>query len=511
MSSNARDSNLANLVIRAARETPHAIAVDAPDGQLSYAELDDQAARLAGALSAAGVEVGDRVALWLAKSTRAVVAMQAALRLGAVYVPIDPDSPGARARKIIVDCDARCLVTDPGRSSPLRAEDPAITSIGSDDPGAIAYEDALATDPLNEPRALDPERLAYILYTSGSTGTPKGVSLSHRAALAFVHWAHETLAASPDDHFSSHAPFHFDLSILDLYVAFSARARVCLIPEGLAYAPRQLVEFIRKHGITVWYSVPSALIMMMEHGGLLELDEPPSRVVFAGEPFPIKHLRRLRARFSSVRLLNFYGPTETNVCTFHEVLDIDPSRVSPVPIGRACCGDEAWAVTAEGARARVGESGELMVRGPTTMTGYWGHPPLGDRAHATGDIVRVVEDGVYEYLGRRDHMVKVRGMRIEIGEIESALLEHPALRHVAVVVVGTGLAARLVAFVCADTRVSLIGVKGHCAQRLPRYMVIDEVRTVDALPRTGNGKIDRRLLTQLATKHEDEHDTDERD
>ncbi|KIG13412.1 non-ribosomal peptide synthetase [Enhygromyxa salina] len=492
--------NLATLVIEAAQRTPHAIAVVGPDAQLSYTQLDEQAARLATALANAGVVASDRVALWLPKSARAVVAMQATLRLGAVYVPIDPESPPARACKIIADCTARCLVIDEHRASPLSGESATSVAVvrASDPAHTQAHTQARALPPVD----LHPEQLAYILYTSGSTGTPKGVALSHRAALAFVSWAHAALAAAPSDHFSSHAPFHFDLSVLDLYVAFMAGARVCLIPAGLAYAPAQLVAFIRKHAITIWYSVPSALIMMMDHGGLLELESPPSRIVFAGEPFPIKHLRRLREQFSAVRLLNFYGPTETNVCTYHEVLTIDPARATPVPIGRACCADEAWAINADGEVAKPGETGELMVRGPTVMTGYWGRPPLGTHPYATGDIVRVLEDGVYEYVGRRDHMVKVRGMRIEIGEVEAALLEHPAINQVAVIVAGVALEARLVAFVCGPQRVSLLALKRHCAERLPRYMQVDEVRNLDQLPRTGNGKIDRKRLLE-STKSQD--------
>ncbi|PRQ01257.1 amino acid adenylation domain-containing protein [Enhygromyxa salina] len=481
--------NLAALVIEAARRTPSAVAIVGPDAQLSYAELDQQAAGLAAVLVAAGVQPGDRVALWLPKSARAIVAMQATLRIGAVYVPIDPESPAARARKIITDCAARCLVIDRDRPSPLDDElADRVALIPADErppsplqPGVAAVE-------------LDPEQLAYILYTSGSTGTPKGVALSHRAALSFVSWAHQTIGGGPDDHFASHAPLHFDLSVLDLYAAFMAGARVCLIPEGLAYAPAQLVEFIRRHAITVWYSVPSALIMMMDHGGLLELESPPTRILFAGEPFPIKHLRRLHERFAGVRLLNLYGPTETNVCTSHEVLTIDPARANPVPIGRACCGDEVWAIKPDGEHAGVGETGELMVRGPTVMTGYWGQPPLAHQPYPTGDIVRVLEDGVYEYVGRRDHMVKVRGMRIEIGEVEAALLEHPAINQVAVVVAGTGLEARLVAFICARERVSLLALKRHCAARLPKYMLIDQATILAELPRTRNGKIDRKLL-----------------
>jgi clorobiocin biosynthesis protein CloN4 len=480
------------LVIDAAARYPNRTALVGPDGTLDYATLDRQANALAGALAKRGVGPGDRVCLWLPKSGRAVVAMQAALRLGAVYVPIDPQSPASRARKIILDCAARCLILE--GEHPLLPEDPQVPTIG---PGATSFADALTeATPLDRPVDVDPEDLAYILYTSGSTGTPKGVCISHRAALAFIHWAVELLALGPDDHLSSHAPFHFDLSVLDLYAAFASGARVCLIPEGTSYAPSRLVEFIREHAITCWYSVPSALMMMMDSGGLLELASAPARIVFAGEPFPLKHLRRLRERFPDVRMFNFYGPTETNVCTYHEVVTIEPERTAPVPIGRVCCGDRAWVRKADGSEAGIGEDGELIVEGPTVMTGYWGAQPL-TGAYATGDIVRVLADGVYDYVGRRDHMVKVRGMRIEIGEIESALLEHPQIEQAAVLVAGSGLTAKLVAYLVGGERPSLIELKRHCAERLPKYMIVDRARWLDDLPRTGNGKIDRKRLLEI--------------
>ncbi len=154
---------------------------------------------------------------------------------------------------------------------------------------------------------------------------------------------------------------------------------------------------------TVWYSVPSALILMMDHGGLLELPElPMGAILFAGEPFPIKYVRRLRERWPHVRLLNLYGPTETNVCTFHEVREVDPERTRPVPIGRACSGDTVWVAREDGSRVGEGEEGVLMVEGPTVMMGYWGHPPHGNGPYATGDLVRLSADAEYEYVGRRD-------------------------------------------------------------------------------------------------------------
>jgi len=494
--------SLAALVIDVARRSPDAVAVEGPEGSMTYGQLDERAGRLVEILAARGIEPGDRVALWLGKSAGAVVAMQAALRCGACYVPIDPSSPSSRARRIIVDCGARALVVDEAHRSPLERGDPPLIVLEPDqDPDSPTP--AAASTP-----TFDTEQLAFILYTSGSTGTPKGVCISHRAALAFVRWAHATVEARPADRFSSHAPFHFDLSVLDLYAAFMAGARVCLIPEGLAYAPARLVEFMTERRISVWYSVPSVLMLMMEHGGLLELSSPPRVLLFAGEAFPIKHLRRLWTRFSGAcRLLNLYGPTETNVCTAYEVTDIDPERATPVPIGKACAGDEAWVITSEGERASPGETGELWVDGPTVMSGYWGQPRHTGKPYATGDIVRVLPEGGFEYVGRRDHMVKVRGMRIELGEIEAALLEHPGVGRVAVVVHGDGLEARLVAFVVpspSEAAPSLLALKRQCASRLPRYMVIDHVRRLEQLPHNVNGKVDRRVLAD-SLRRDDGH------
>jgi acyl-coenzyme A synthetase/AMP-(fatty) acid ligase len=359
-----------------------------------------------------------------------------------------------------------------------------------------------------------------------------------------VEWASQTLEATAADRFANHAPFHFDLSVLDLYVAFHAGAATYLIPDEASYIPEHLVSFLIQEAITMWYSVPSVLILMIEQGGLL--DVPPlslRAILFAGEAFPIKHLRRLYqhwgpregrdlsssyttgnklsdvqipsglppsigAQFTvsplgiapvipaPIRFFNLYGPTETNVCTYYEVTHLPESWNKPVPIGKACSGDRVWAQKEDGTTAQAGEEGELMVVGPTVMVGYWGQPAYGDKPYATGDLVRLQDDGNYVYVGRRDQMVKVRGHRIELGDIEAALEDHPAIHEAAVTVTATGLEARLVAFVVPANGVipSLLEMKRHCAERLPRYMIVDEVHTLSALPRTRNGKIDRFAL-----------------
>jgi clorobiocin biosynthesis protein CloN4 len=493
-------SRLHDRLRRSAAASPDAPAVAASDGTLTYRQLDDRAEAFAYALAALRTPRGARVGVWLDKSAEAVAATQGALRAGAAYVPLDPSSPPARVRRLADDCALHALVTTASRADRLRA-------LGADGLRVLTVDgaplEAHPSDPFPTPE-LSPDDLAYILYTSGSTGAPKGVCISHRAALAFVDWAVDALELSSSDRLANHAPFHFDLSVLDLYGAFSVGASVALVPEGLAYAPERLVDFLAEQSITVWYSVPTALVLMMESGGLLGRDDLALRVVaFAGEPFPIRHLRRLFERWPApgVRYLNLYGPTETNVCTFHEVHALDPARTRPVPIGSACSGDTVWAEKPGGARAGVGEEGELVVSGPTVMLGYWGGEPQGDRPYRTGDrVLHAGPEGSYEYLGRLDHQVKIRGHRIELGEVEAVLQLHPRVGEAAALVVGEGHAARLVAVVAPAAGApppALLELKRHCAERLPRSMIVDRVVTLDALHRTRNGKVDRGRLTEL--------------
>jgi amino acid adenylation domain-containing protein len=509
--------SLHELVVDSAVRHPGRLAVQGPHGALTYAELDTRAGVLARRLAALGVRAGDRVLIWAAKSPEAVVAMQAVLRLGAAYVPAGDATPADRVAAMLQDCGARAVCTDAGRTGALPPSAAGIPVLDlSRQPAGSPSEPSPGPAPeplsgqLSEPlsgpgsapppaasAAVSPDDLAYILYTSGSTGRPKGVCVSHANARAFVDWAVRELAATERDRFSSHAPFTFDLSVLDLYAAFAVGASVHLVPADLAYAPSRLVDFLHDREISVWYSVPTALMMMQREGGLLDRPAPPAlrAVLFAGEPFPIDQLRPL-ADWTAARLLNLYGPTETNVCTFHEAGPADLARSRPVPIGRAASGDQVWAETPDGTAARPGQEGELIADGPTVMLGYWGHPPQRG-PYRTGDIVQVREDGGFEFLGRRDHIVKIRGNRVGLAEVEAAVGGHPAVDQAAALVAGEGLDARLVCFVtpaAGDGPPTLLSVKRHCAALLPAYMLIDELRVVDALPRNANGKVDRAAL-----------------
>jgi clorobiocin biosynthesis protein CloN4 len=234
---------------------------------------------------------------------------------------------------------------------------------------------------------------------------------------------------------------------------------------------------------------------MIREGRLLAAGPPPAlrACVFAGEPFAVDHVQALRRQWPRVRLLNWYGPTETNVCTSYEVGVDDLKRDTPLPIGRACADA---AVTLD---APAGEEGEVVVSGPTVMLGYWGHAPQRG-PYRTGDLARLSATGDLEYAGRRDHLVKVRGHRIELGEIEAAISSLDTVAEAVVLAVGSGLATRLEAAVvpAPGARPSVLSVKRRCAERLPTYMTVDRLHLRPDLPRTANGKTDRTALAVAA-------------
>ncbi|MFC3452565.1 AMP-binding protein [Amycolatopsis speibonae] len=462
--------NLRELVRTAAQRRPHAPAVADLSVTLTYAELDAGADAAATALHALGVRAGDRVVLWAEKSADLVVVMQGVLRIGAVYVPVAPANPPERVRRIVDDCGPALVVT----------ERDLVTDVPTATPAKLCERSGTAPPPAVP---IAPDDPVYILYTSGSSGTPKGVVLSDRNAMAFVDWATATAGVGEDDRLANHASFNFDLSVFDLYAAFRAGASVHLVPETLAQVAPLLVDFIIESRITVWYSVPSALMQMIDTGELLERGPAELRVcVFAGEPFPLAAVQRLRAQWPSVAMFNWYGPTETNVCTSYQVTKADLDRTDPLPIGRSSCGDTVT----------LAEDGEIVVSGPTVMLGYRGRAPHRGPYH-TGDLGRFDADGELHYSGRRDDLVKVRGHRVEPGEIEAALSLHDDIDRAVVLVIGTGADARLHAVVRPrdGCRPDFAALRRHSAALLPRYMLIDSLQLVQDIPLNANGKVDR--------------------
>ena len=450
------------------------------------------------------------------------------MKTGACYVPIDPNAPGLRVEEIARQCSFRALITSSSLYEKLSVafhDECSMAAIFFIDKSpdksvpapAFIFADSLPSQPAAPP-AVDviDQDLAYILFTSGPQATPKGVMLSHLNALTFVNWACDTFAISASDRLSSHAPWNFDLSVFDIFAAINAGAAISLVPEGLSAFPVQLSSFIQDQRITVWYSVPMVLTMLATHGKLHDRDLSRLRLVlFAGEVFPIKHLRNLRRMLPQPRMANLYGPTETNVCTWYEVGQIPENQTTPVPIGKACANMAVIAIDEAGTPVlEPGQEGLLYGRGSNVMQGYYGRPSESaacfisnpfvsgrdEKLYCTGDWVTIDENGDFLLIGRKDHMIKTRGYRVELGEIEAVMVAHPAVNEaVALPIPDEAIGNTIHAIVTINDSKSLTSteLKRHCAEKLPSYMVPEEIEFCETLPRTGTGKIDRqRLLSE---------------
>jgi amino acid adenylation domain-containing protein len=522
----AQATVLCQLLDAQAARRPEHVAVEDPasGGAISYGQLKDLSDRLRDRLIHLGVKRGDRVGVYLTKSIDAVASIFGILKSGAAYVPVDPHAPVARNAFVFGNCAVQAVVVERAVHDALSTE---MAAAGSVPPTLVldgAGDGAPLREALDREQANDPappadtvvgssEDLAYLLYTSGSTGKPKGVMLSQQNAMTFVDWCSDTFQPTDHDRFSSHAPFHFDLSILDIYVPIKHGATLVLVGHETGKEPAKLAPLIAERGITVWYSTPSILSLLARYGSMVNHDYSKLRtVLFAGEVFPVKHLRMLKEQWPNPRYYNLYGPTETNVCTFHEIpRTIPPDRSEAYPIGKTCAHLESRVVDADGRDVVAGEEGELCIAGPGVTRGYWGLDELtrnaylpsadGKQWYRTGDLV--VEDPIdgFVYRGRRDRMVKKRGYRVELGEIEACLYQHPQVRQAAVIAIQDeeeGL--RVKAFVSPNegAKLSIIALKRHCSDRIPLYMVPDLFTFLPALPTTSTDKVDYQALKEIA-------------
>lgn len=508
------------LVESAARHASRVAIENPAGGSITYGELDELSNAVRDRLAKLGVRTGDRVGTYLRKSIDGVASFFGIAKRGAAYVPVDPLAPPVRNAFIFTDCAVAAVIVEKRFEAGLRD---AIVALGAPVPPFVVVDDAgdgstlraavrAHGDPVVASVESGPDDLAYVLYTSGSTGKPKGVTITNENATSFVQWCTETFEPTKDDRFSSHAPFHFDLSILDIYVSLRAGATLVLVNEDVGKEPVGLAKLISERRITIWYSAPSILALLAQYGKLATLDYSKLRtVLFAGEVFPVVHLRSLKKQWVGPRYYNLYGPTETNVCTYHEIPEVVPDdRTDPYPIGKTCSHLVDRVVDPEGREVPSGE-GELCIAGPAVTPGYWNLPEQtraafldtddGRKWYRTGDLVVREAGRVYRYVGRKDRMIKKRGYRVELGEIEACLYRHPQVREAAVIALpDEQLGMRVRAHVSSrdDQKISLIQLKSFCSTHLPLYMIPDEVRFHPALPKTSTDKIDYQAIKNMA-------------
>jgi amino acid adenylation domain-containing protein len=513
---------LHHLLDTVASRFPDRVAVEESDsGSIRYGELGRLSDRVRDRLLQLRVEPADRVGICMRKSADAVASMFGVIKAGAAYVPADPTAPASRNAFIFHNCAVKVVIVESRLADRLSEEfkqlgfAPAtivIDGVGAGVPLTKALDRLDAVSPASSVPSAAPEssQLAYILYTSGSTGRPKGVMLSHGNAACFIDWCSDVFQPNEHDRFSSHAPFHFDLSILDIYVSLKHGATLVLVEEQLGKEPARLAPWIAEKKITVWYSAPSILSLLAQFGKLEQHDFSSLRLVlFAGEVFPIKYLKLLKSLWLHPRYSNLYGPTETNVCTFYEVPHLIPaSQTESVPIGKACPYCEPLVVNEDGIEVARGTEGELCIAGPSVLQGYWNLPENTAKAflrghdtrwYRTGDIVVELPDGNYKFMGRRDRMIKKRGYRIELGEIEVALYQHPAIKEAAVLAFPNVDGVPVKAFTSTrdGSKLSIIELKKFCSENLPLYMVPDVFCSLESLPKTSTDKIDYQKLKSM--------------
>ncbi|MEA2146638.1 MAG: hypothetical protein QOG59_2225, partial [Solirubrobacteraceae bacterium] len=490
------DGRLEALISAQAALGPERVAVQCSERTLTYGELDAAAGRLAHRLRAMGVGREDLVGICLARSEQLLVALLGVLKAGAAYVPIDPSFPAARQAFMLSDAQVRVLVSAEALLPSLPAHDAQVLCLDRD-------ADGLSDEPSGVPTPEgDAGDLAYVIYTSGSTGQPKGVEISHRALVNFLTAMRSRPGLGADDVLVAVTTLSFDIAGLELYLPLITGARVVLATAEQASDPRELARLLERSGATVMQATPSTWRMLLDAGWS---GRPGLKALCGGEALPPLLADDLVA--CGLQLWNMYGPTETTI--WSSVARIAEVGM-PITLGEPIANTSFHVLDPVGALTPVGVPGELHIGGLGLARGYRGRPELtaerfiadpfgatGDaRLYRTGDRVRRRADGAIQFLGRLDHQVKLRGYRIELGEIEATLERDPGVAGAAAKVhEGPGTEPALVAYVvAAGAGLELDALRARLSQSLPAYMVPGTIVSLDALPMTPNGKLDRAAL-----------------
>ncbi|WP_225732660.1 non-ribosomal peptide synthetase/type I polyketide synthase [Nocardia sp. JCM 34519] len=484
-----------------AKENPHAIAVISAAATLTYGELETRSARLARRLRDRGVGSGALVAVVLEKGAHQVVAVLGTLRAGAGYVPMDADVPAERLRVLLAESGVAAVLTE--RAVEQRTEWPVgidLLCVDEPEPDEITDDGPLTC-------SARPDDLAYVIFTSGSTGTPKGVMIEHRAARNTVLDINERFRIGPEDRVFGLSALNFDLSVYDIFGTLAAGAALVLPEPTAAREPARWADLVAAHGVTVWNSVPALMEMFVDHLTAQPSPIPLRVVLLSGDWIPVSLPDRIRKLAPATVICGLGGATEASIWSIHHPIErVDPAATS-IPYGKPLRNqrfhvlDEAWRP------CPTWVPGELYIAGAGLARGYLGdeaktkaafvrHPATDERMYRTGDLGRYLPDGSIEFLGRRDTQVKINGYRVELGEIEAALLRDTRVRAAAAAVVGEQQDRRLAAYVVADA-VTPDELVTALRAELPDYLVPRHIVLLDALPLGRNGKLDRAALPMI--------------
>ncbi|MEV8454151.1 amino acid adenylation domain-containing protein [Streptomyces sp. NPDC052095] len=495
------------LLARSAHLHPDRTALEGAGESWTYRQLNSAVDELTRQLTGIGVAPGDRIGVYAPKTPATVIALYAVLRAGAVAAPLDVADPPKRTARMMHNAGLSLLLTVDralagAHRAAARARDGAPAPEGLFGHG-LHWLRILAPDARPAPLPAPTDSGGYILFTSGSTGWPKGVLLSHENVAHYALWAAGEFGLAPDDRIGSQAALTFDLTTFDLFSAAAAGACTVLMPDLLRAFPRDVVGWLTEQRITAFMAVPSLYHTMLQQGGIADAPPPDLRLAaFGGEAFAPELLEQYLRSLDQVRFYNLYGPTETNACTYYRV-PADWTAGQGMPIGRAIDGVHIEVLDEDG-RPTDGE-GEIHVAGPVVFQGYLrgGAPDdptltvtcrdgVARRAYASGDLGRITSDGLVFLRGRRDNQVKRRGHRIDLMDVENAVLELERVATAAVVAMDGPYAGQIWAY--AQTDATERELLSALRDVLPRRMLPDRVVPLSTLPTTTSGKVDRRAL-----------------
>ncbi|MDG4863767.1 amino acid adenylation domain-containing protein, partial [Streptomyces sp. T-3] len=499
-------NSLVDLVQDRAAESPDAIALRQAGIEVTYAQLWSNATRLADELAAHGVCPGDRVAVWLQRSPATVTSLLAVLAAGAVFVPVDAAYPEERVRYLLDDAQPSLIVTD-GSVQPF--DGISVPTLHLDELPATPSEGP------GRPARVPADAPAYMIYTSGSTGRPKGVLIRHSSVVNNLRWRQRTWPLNADDRVLHNHSFSFDPAMWAVLWPLAAGASIVLATQEQMTDPNAMLGVVRNHDVTVLGGVPSLLTLLLDHREAGTCTRV--RLVLSGaEPLTDALLERISSTWSA-DIANLYGPTEATIdATAHRVPE--HGRTLPLPIGRAVDNTGVHVVDAQLRPVPDGVPGEIVVTGAGLALGYHNRPELtaerflpdpfdttSGRLYRTGDLGRRLPDGNIQFLGRIDDQVKIRGHRVELAEVEAAVTALPGVRDACVAALDAGseharLACVVVPFAAGEgSTPTTEDIRSALAEQLPGYLVPDRFLAVDELPRTPNGKADRRRVTELLT------------
>lgn len=521
---------LQDYFLQATHRFPDKIAVKYEGKAITYHQLLEHCLHVEQHLLRIGVKSKDMVGLYSEKTDSALTCIFGILQTGAVYIPLDAvASPVARVVQIMKQSDMKCLIV-PGKRLEKIAADASFDSeifhkikildldgtYSLDKSLFAGYEKMDWTGAVNvallESRNAISLDTACILYTSGSTGEPKGVMLSHRNVRSFIDWCICYFQPDKEERFVSIAPFHFDLSIFDLYVPLACGASLFLPSRKSDKNPLRLWDEIVREEITCVYCVPSLWIALLKYGKKTKKEFGTiKRILYAGERFPENYLKQLLYMVPQAEIYNLYGLIETNVFTYYPIAKDEVFAKGSVPIGFVCENSDAMVINQEKQMVEKGEEGELCVRGETVMQGYYNKEELtrdcfikspypehrGANYYRTGDIVYQRNDGAYQLVGRNDQLVKRDGYRVELAEIENAMGKwENVLENIVVAFTDEEGRTQICAVVLPQQSCSItfLTMKSYLSRWLPTYMIPDDCYVVTNMTRNSNGKIDRQAL-----------------